>query len=578
MRSVAESPLPLANLDAARALVRALAEQGVRHACVTPGSRSTPLTLALASQTAIKPWLHLDERSSAFFALGLARATNVPVMLVCTSGTAAANYHPAVAEANLSRVPLVVCTADRPPLLRDVGAAQTIAQAGMFGSNVRWALDLPVPFGQPGEEAHFRAFGMRAARMAMAPLPGPVHLNCPFEEPLSGSPLTIDTRPAGGAQLPAPPPPIAAEVMRAANVLAQAERPLIVAGAETGGLPPGEVTALAAKLGAPVLADPLSGLRMGAHDRSLVLDSFDAVLRDRRSSSWKPDVIVRLGGVLTSKAGNQYLARQTEAEHILVEAWGGWRDPDAVTNLVVAGDPAAVCAQLAAALPPRPAGAWADDWLDRDRRASAAMQAATAGFEAPFEGRVFTELQAALPDGATVFVGNSMPVRDADSFLVSCARALSVVSNRGANGIDGVTSSALGEAAAGKGPVVLVIGDLSFYHDLNGLWAATKHGLDLTVVLVNNDGGGIFHYLPQANDAVNFETWFGTPHGIDFAGVIQTYRGRHTVVEGWAAFRQAISPLRSGLNVIELRTERAANVAMHKQAWAAAATAAWGAS
>lgn len=571
-----DTPLPGANIAAARALVRALAEQGVRHACVTPGSRSTPVTLALATQTAITPWLHLDERSAAFFGLGLARATNAPVMLVCTSGTAAANYHPAVAEANLSRVPLVVCTADRPPLLRDVGAAQTIAQAGMFGSNVRWAQDLPVPYGVRGEEAHFRAFGLRAARMAMAPFPGPVHLNCPFEEPLSGMPIVRDTTPAGESQLPQAPRVSASDLERAAGVLAGAERPLIVAGAETGGLPAAEVAALAARIGAPILADPLSGLRMGPHDRSLVLDSFDAVLRDPRSAAWQPDVVLHLGGVLTSKAGNQYLAKQAQGAHILMEAWGGWRDPDAVTTHVVAGDPGDACTRFAEMLPAKAAGPWAHDWLARDRRASAAMQRAAAEFEPLFEGRVFAELQAALPPEATLVLGNSMPVRDADSFLVRCEWPLAVVSNRGANGIDGVTSTALGAAAAGTGPVTLVIGDLSFYHDLNGLWAATKHGLDLTIVLVNNDGGGIFHYLPQASDTANFETWFGTPHGIDFAGVIATYRGRHEVVASWGAFRAAVSPLRPGLNVIELRTERAANVAMHKQAWAAAAEAAWG--
>lgn len=216
---------------------------------------------------------------------------------------------------------------------------------------------------------------------------------------------------------------------------------------------------------------------------------------------------------------------------------------------------------------------WAAGWLARDRAAREAMRSACASFEEPFEGRVFLELQAALPAGATIVAGNSMPVRDLDSFLFSDAKQLRLLSNRGANGIDGVTSSALGTAAAARGPVVLVIGDLSFYHDLTGLWAAKRHGLSLTIVLVNNDGGGIFGYLPQASHPDVFEEWFGTPSGLDFSHAVALFGGRHTLVRDWAGFRSALTG--GGLNVIELRTGRQRNVALHREAWAAAASAAW---
>lgn len=568
-----------ANTRAARAFVRALAAAGVADACITPGSRSTPLTIAFAEQDAIKPWLHLDERASSYFALGLARTSGRPVALLCTSGTAAANFHPAIAEASLSRIPLIVCTADRPPALRDAGSPQTIPQPGMFGPNVRWAADLPLPSGDTAVAARFAAFATRAVHVSLGDLPGPVHLNMPFDEPLVAAPGEHPPPAPGvievGEPVRAQPAPATAELELAANVLAHARRPLIVAGPETGGLPASEVAALAAALDAPVLADPLSGLRTGAHDRSRILDSYDAVLRDPRSGAIAPDCILRFGAIPTSKATGQFLVRHRSSAHIQADLPGSWRDPDALTTHRLSGSPALTAAALRAMLPPGSGSepGWAAGWLARDRAAREAMRSACASFEEPFEGRVFLELQAALPAGATIVAGNSMPVRDLDSFLFSDAKQLRLLSNRGANGIDGVTSSALGTAAAARGPVVLVIGDLSFYHDLTGLWAAKRHGLSLTIVLVNNDGGGIFGYLPQASHPDVFEEWFGTPSGLDFSHAVALFGGRHTLVRDWAGFRSALTG--GGLNVIELRTGRQRNVALHREAWAAAASAAW---
>jgi len=571
-----------ANTRAARAVVRALAESGVRDACITPGSRSTPLTVAFAEQRAIRPWLHLDERSSAFFALGLARASNRPVALVCTSGTAAANFHPAVAEADLSRIPLLVLTTDRPPHLRGVGAAQTMDQAGLYSTSTRFALDLPLPGGSAADESRFAAFARRAVREALGALPGPVHLNFPFEEPLLGAPADHPSPPAGEVRVAAiertPPAPNAADIEAAAALLSASRRPLIVAGPETGGLPADGIAALAAVLDAPIFADPLSGLRTGSHDRSRVLDSYDAVLRDARSATLTPDYIVRFGAIPTSKALNQFVARQRGAGHILCDLPGSWRDPDGMTTQAIPGDPALVARALVAALDDIRGSeeGWTRSWSGRDARAREVMQAHCASFAEPFEGRVFSELQRTLPEGAIIVAGSSMPVRDLDSFLVGDGKRLELVSNRGVNGIDGVTSTAVGAAAAGNAPVVLVIGDISFYHDLTGLWAAKRHGLALTVVLVNNDGGGIFHYLPQSAHESVFEEWFGTPPGLDFEHAVRLFGGRYTLAGDWATFRDVLGDGRSpGLNVIEVRTDRARNVAMHRHAWAAAAEAAW---
>ena len=565
-----------ANTAAARALVAGLARAGVRDVCITPGSRSTPLTIAFAQQTVVRPWLHLDERSSAFFALGLAQASGRPVALVCTSGTAAANYHPAVAEADLARVPLVVMTSDRPPSLRGVGAPQTIDQLGLYGTAVRWFADLPLP--RDAASPPFEAAGARAVGAACGPLPGPVHLNVPFDEPLIDDPAGHpgDWEPAPGLAAFAAVTPSAVEVDSAARALAAAERPLLVAGPEAGGLPANEIAALAAALDSPVLADPLSGLRTGEHDRSRIVDAYDAFLRDTRAVALAPDAVVRFGAAPTSKALNQFLQRQTEAVHVLVDRPGSWRDPNAVTTHAVAGDAALAARALTEALPSRSTDAeWVARWRMRDRAAREALVESALAFADPFEGRVALELQAALPAGAVLVAGNSMPVRDADSFVASDEKRLSVFGNRGANGIDGVVSTALGAAAAGVGPVTLFIGDLSLYHDLNGLWAAKRHALDLTVVLVNNDGGGIFHYLPQAAHGALFEEWFGTPSGLEFRPAVEMYGGTYVRIEDWPELRAGLAEPARGLRVFEVRTDRERNRVMHAEAWAAACAAAW---
>ena len=568
-----------ANTAAARALVEGLAQAGVRDACVTPGSRSTPLTVALAEQSAIRPWLHLDERSSAFFALGLARASGRPVALVCTSGTAAANYHPAVVEADLSRVPLIVCTADRPPHLRNVGAPQTIDQVGLYGVSVRHERDLPAP-GSP--DASPQVFGQAAAQAveaSLGPLPGPVHLNVPFDEPLieppAGHPAPSATQPP--ASLPAVPPiaPRPDELASAVAALERSERPLLVAGPESGGLPAEPIAALARALGAPLLADSLGGLRTGGHDRSHVLDSYDAFLRDPRAGALAPDCVLRFGAAPTSKALNRFLAGAADATHILCDLPGSFRDPNAVTTQRLTGDARSAATALLEALSREPDGVWLREWRERDARAREALDAYALAAPEPFEGRAVVELQRALPAGATIFAGNSMPVRDVDSFLASDAKALAVASNRGANGIDGVVSSALGHAAAGAGPVALLIGDISLYHDLNGLWAGMRHGLDLTIVMLNNGGSAIFHYLPQAAHEHVFEEWFATPSDIDFAAAARAYGASHQVLGDWSELDDALTGPGRGVRIVEVRTDRVRNVEMHREAWALANKAAW---
>ena len=568
-----------ANTAAARALVDALARAGVRDACVTPGSRSTPLTIALAEQSAIRPWLHLDERSSAFFALGLARASGRPVALVCTSGTAAVNFHPAVVEADLSRVPLIVCTADRPLRLRNVGAPQTIDQVGLYGVSVRHERDLPVPGFPDAPPAVFAEAARHAVEVSLGPLPGPVHLNLPFDEPLIEPPADHPAPTAATAvgPLPAMPaiPPEPGPLQAAAEALNRSERPVIVAGPESGGLPAEPIAALARALGAPLLADPLSGLRTGAHDRTHIVDAYDAFLRDPRAETLAPDCFLRFGAAPTSKALNQFLVWATDATHILCDLPGSFRDPNAVTTHRLTADAQSAADALTEAVSSARDDAWLSQWRERDARAREALAAYALAAREPFEGRAVVELQRALLAGATLFAGNSMPVRDVDAFLTSDSKPLSVVSNRGANGIDGVVSSALGHAAAGVGPVALLVGDLSLFHDLNGLWAGVRHGLDLTVVVPNNGGSAIFHYLPQAAHGDVFEEWFGTPSDVDFAAAARAYGASHCLLGDWEGLEGVLAGPGQGVRIVEVRTDRARNRELHEEAWLNAREAAW---
>jgi 2-succinyl-5-enolpyruvyl-6-hydroxy-3-cyclohexene-1-carboxylate synthase len=561
-----------------------LRASGVSQVVLCPGSRSTPLTVGFTGDASFRSWLHLDERSAGYFALGLAREVGEPVALVCTSGTAAANFLPAVIEASLSRVPLVVLTADRPPELRDVGAAQTIDQVALYGSHARWAVDMPVADGSEAVERYATRTAARAVELARGAPAGPVHLNFPFREPLiSGSVAGAGAAPSMPA-IRVEPASVAISdelVARCAEAFAD-RRGVIVCGPESPPLPASEIATLAADFGWPVLADPLSGVRVGGHDLAMVLDSYDTLLRDPQfAAAVTPEVVLRFGAAMTSKATNGWLAGLTEAHHVVVDA-AGWRDPDALATEVVRADAEAFCSALLARLSGGDAteAQWASLWTAANAAAREAQRAALDAFDEPFEGRAGVELAAALPDGTTLVAGNSMPVRDLDSFLPSGERELRIVGTRGASGIDGVVSSAVG-AAAGReagasGPVALLVGDLSFFHDLNGLWALRRHGLDLTVLLVNNDGGGIFHFLPQAEALPDrFEQWFGTPHGLDFRGAVEMHGGSFATLDGsgvgggWGdALTSAIGT--PGLSVLELRTERVRNVELHQQVWAQA--------
>ena len=567
-----------------RAFVEALVAAGIREAVVCPGSRSTPLALALRAAAGVRVRVLYDERAAGFFALGMARTARRPVVLLATSGTAVVEFGPAVVEAQLSRVPLVLLTADRPMELRDRGAPQAIDQLHLYGRAAKWFAELPLLDGDPVTVAHWRWVAGRAVAVAAEGPAGPVQVNVPFREPLlPDGPLQT---PAADA-LAAPFVTVLAAkrvlddaALRAlAGRLADARGGVILAGPDDDPSLPVALAALASATGFPILADPLSGLRTGPHDRGLVIAHADQLARP---GPWieahTPDLVLRTGAMPTSKPIVELLAR-AQPELLVLDGDAGWREAALVPATFVHADATATAWALAGILGrsgagPAEAGTWTTDWLEADRAAGEAMTAWLAALDEPFEGAPFPALAKALPDGAVLWAASSMPVRDLDAWLPSTGRAITVRSNRGANGIDGVVSTALGSAAVAAGPVALVVGDIAFLHDLNALVAARLHGLSATIVLVNNDGGGIFSFLPQAQPAAampgtglpeHYEELFGTPHGIDVGPIVTALGAEHRLV-GPADLGTAIADSvgRAGVRVLELRTDRARNVELHR--------------
>ena len=581
------------------AFVDELQRAGVRNVVICPGSRSTPLAIAFAAQPAIRTWIHVDERSAAYFGLGMAKQLHQPVALLCTSGTAAANFLPAVVEAKLTHVPLLILTADRPHELRDNGAPQSIDQNRLYGTYVKWFVEVALPEATNAALRYIRTIAVRAAALTQAIPAGPVHLNLPFREPLTPEPIPDQPLPQvtqrdlvawQGRSSNAPYVEVrtalpgaltATTIAYMMDLLHRTRRGLIIVGPNDDPPLTEPLARLAQHLGYPILADPLSQLRCGDHDQSMVISSYDAFLRiDSFIENAQPELVLRFGAMPTSKPVLLYLKRYASCPLAVIDGHGGWEEPTQLASELIHADPIALCQGLLNILEqPAENGEkqsstsqeWITMWQDADRVTRQTIQAAIQDFNEFFEGRVFTELANLGLDGITLYAGNSMPVRDLDTFFWPTRERIRMMGNRGASGIDGVVSSALG-ASAGAGqnrPTILVLGDLSFFHDLNGLLAARLHGLNLTIVLINNDGGGIFSFLPQAAYPEHFEQLFGTPTGLDFRLAVQMYGGQYQRVESWEQFRKGVRRGldTGGLHVIEVPTERASNVKMHRQLW-----------
>ncbi len=525
-----------------------LVARGVRHAVVAPGSRSTPMLLALAARSELAVHVVHDERAAGFVALGLG-LSGTPAIVLCTSGTAAANLHPAVVEAGLSGVPMLVVTADRPAELRDVGAAQTIDQTNLYGRSVRW-------FHDPGvaDEAAASTWRSLGRRLVDAARDGPVHLNLPFREPLVAEPGPLPPR------RPVLLEGVAGEGDVADDVVAALGhgRGVVLAG---GGAPRAATERFVEATGWPLLADPTSRLR----DVDGAVVAFDGLLRhEPTAAALRPDVIVRVGRPAASRVLAEWVAGSGAT---LVQVGGaGPIDPDhtAVARL----DPS-VLGPLGRRLSGVGDTGWRRQWVDADETAEAAIDAVL-GPEAPLTEPAVARLVArALPDDAELVVASSMPVRDLEWFGGRPARAHA---NRGANGIDGVVSTALGVALGGK-PTVALVGDIAFVHDAGALTALRARDADLRIVVVDNDGGGIFSFLPQATamPSDRFETLFGTPHGTDLVKLAAAHGLDATTVTTATELVERIR--RPGPSFTRIATDRADNVRVHAALNAAVAAA-----
>jgi 2-succinyl-5-enolpyruvyl-6-hydroxy-3-cyclohexene-1-carboxylate synthase len=586
-------------------LVDEWARAGVTDAVLAPGSRSTPIVLALDADPRVRVHVVLDERSAGFVALGIGLASGRPAVVATTSGTAAVELHPAVVEASHAGVPLIAVTSDRPLELHGVGAPQTVEQEGLYGGAVRWAVSPGVA--DPAASASWRSLASRCVAEAVGGPdgPGPVHCNLAFREPLLGVGARIPLppgRPSGapwhhrtaavGGELPVSVTELLAGcaggrglIVAGAGAVSDGG-PALAAGA--GGEGAALVTA-AGRLGWPLLADPRSGCRVPAKP---VVAAADALLRVPEVAAWQPAVVLRLGGPWASKVLGQWLARLGPGvAQVLVDPWGRWGDPDRQVGRVVATDPGAVAKALLAIAGKPGAGqatgcgspgaeTWFGQWIAAERAAQRALsdlldEEAAWALTEPGVARAVV---AGLPEESFLLVSSSMPVRDVEWYSAPRQR-IAVLSNRGANGIDGVVSTAIGVGLGSGRPVVALVGDLAFLYDAGALLGAASRDVALTIVVVDNDGGGIFSFLPQAAalPAGQFERYWGTPHGIDLLAVAAAYGAEVMDVCDRAGLDEVLARAgRTGVRVARVRSDRAANVAVHDGLHAAVAAAVGG--
>ena len=580
-----------------RAFIDELARAGVEHVCLAPGSRSTPLVMACAREARIRMWVHLDERCAGFFALGLGKTTRCPAAVITTSGTAAANLFPAVIEASQAGVPLLVLTADRPPKLRGTDANQTIDQSHLYGSFVRESLDAGEP--SAGDLRGVRGLACRAVVATWGTDPGPVHVNFPLAKPLepvelsaeqvaslrSADPVGVDGHADGAPIVPVVEQwgvaPIEDEVRAVTAALAGGSRGLIVAGPvsdpDTVGPAIGN---LARATGFPVLGDPLSGVRFSEHCTEYAVTAYDLFLqgltpRDpsgpdassphaKLREALKPDVVVRIGGAPVSASLLTFLSELAHVPQVRITSSHCWKDHLGAASLSVRAEVASFIRAVTygwstAKAPP----SWRERWREIDqaaRRAICDFRASETGDA--LEGDVLAAVVAGVPEGTTLFVSNSMPVRDLDAFGGG-GKPLRVYGNRGASGIDGIVSTVAGIAAAsdGRSPIVAVVGDVAFYHDMNGLFAIAQHRLDIVFVVINNDGGGIFHMLPIRDREPEFTQYFATPHGLDFRHTADLYGIPYRCVDHPSGAADALGEVLAGTGprILEVRSDRDQN-------------------
>lgn len=543
-------------------MTNSIVASGVKHVVISPGSRSTPLAYAFASHPHIQVHIQVDERSAGFLGLGLAKQFKEPVALLCTSGTAASNYMPAITEAHYARVPLIVLTADRPHELREVGAPQTIDQVKMYGDFVKASIDFPLAEELEASYRFVERQSVRLIQTATTHPMGPVHFNIPFREPLlidfdlDVPSLSYERQMVGNVT-------VTEEQKQMLEEMRQEERGMIVVGELEMPIEKERFWQFARQLGWPVLVDPISQLRTEVPDDVMCIEQYDALLKNESyQQEVRPDYILRIGAQPTSKPLNQFIAK-SDARLITIDASPHFRDFTAMTAIHWQMPTDALFSWESTNMPVRP---YAKRWIE----ANAIAQKHVRAYAGNDEGAYVKALAEHIPTGDVLFSSSSMPIRDLDTFFLQTDRDIPILANRGANGIDGVVSTAIGVQRRAERHTWLLIGDLAFLHDVNGLLATRYGEVDLTIVVINNDGGGIFSYLPQSTVAAHYEQLFGTPTNLKFEHIAHLYEAQYDYVDTAEDFVQALQAEKTKpLRIIEVATNRFDNVARHRQLWAA---------
>lgn len=546
-------------------ITSALKNAGVEEVVISPGSRSTPLAYAFSASKAFTIYRQVDERSAGFFALGLAKASRRPVVLLCTSGTAASNYYPAITEAHYARIPLIAMTADRPHELREVGAPQAIDQVDMYGKHVKWAVDFPLADANEAVDLFLLRHTQRGVSVAMTEPRGPVHFNIPFREPLLID-MDLTVSKMGMAEHIVNQGALDEQTKgMVEHLLRKAPSGIVIAGELPIDVGREAFWRFAGALNWPVLCDPLSNLRtfVPANYAHLCIDQYDALLKSEAfCEKAKVHTVLRVGAQPVSKPLTLFLKNYCPEQFIVVDENPVFRDSLNLTTHHIQAAPQAILQLFVA----REKQLVTDEWTRANALFTDLIEkyAEDTGGEGAYAYAFFKQ----LPDEVDLISGSSMPIRDVDTFFGKTDRDITLFANRGTNGIDGVVSTALGIQAARQRPAYLLIGDLSFLHDVNGLIATRFMETDLTIVIMNNDGGGIFSYLPQANVATHFEDLFGTPTGLTFDHIAKMYDAQYDAIHSLASFKEALDAKKEKpLRIIEVFTDRAENVEAHRTLW-----------
>ena len=534
---------------------------GVRHAVVSPGSRSTPIALEIANRQEIEMHIFHDERSAAFAALGIAKASGVPAILVCSSGTAAVEFHPAVVEAHHSETPILICTADRPAELQGVGAPQTIDQQNLYGVAIRKFVNAEVA--DDSESHTWRHIARDLFATSLGDVQGPVHLNLRFREPLMGFATNLPPRSASDAVITKKVALPSSRSLRKLNKALESEKGLIIAGPENYRVE--SILRLAENLGWPIIADPRSGTRV---PNKLVVAGADAILRDEDfSKRLRPDVVLRFGTLPASKVVNSWLLG-SGANQVVITTTPSLTDPDRQCSLHIVSDIDELCAGLVSVhskeFVRKRSLSWLDKWVAAEDSAQKAINAALADEPGLTEPGVARAIYALVPEASHLVVSSSMPIRDVEWFGAP-RNGLRVHANRGANGIDGVVSTAVGVALATRQPITLLIGDIALLHDVNGLINLASRKIDLRIVVIDNNGGGIFSFLPQAQtlDEAKFEKIFGTPHDANIKMLAQAHQINTHELTNISDLAEVLS--QRGPWLARAVTDRQENVKVHER-------------